>query len=411
MSGEKDTKVCINKSTLKLICSELSEHPTKAGVVRFTAPKTKLEPYPDYDKEESNAVYSLAASANTTLKTDKRFPSDDVAASAANVATPADTEKERESDEFSDYSEAEDGEYVSASEDASYTESDGGSDGNGLDHSRWRSLPRNAGGDSRSASATEGETAEEEEDDDYYDSEESVDDEPSDYEKRSWKREVVKPSIKRSAPVKPASEAPKRRSKRALPDRSSYELSRRAPARDRAKFERARRGDVRRSTRIKGYSRGRAETDSGKVARGNKSEPQSERVERPQHGSGFVFDPHPKPRASIPKRRADVSNAGGSSSKQPRRNGDTDRVSQIVPPKRKAGKIIRGYNKPDKPAAKPTRKSTRKSAKGARGDDDAAIAAAAAAEGKPSDPRTRKNDDSWAPGKPFPNCDSLEYFE
>jgi hypothetical protein len=401
MSGEKDTAVLIKKSVLKLICSELSEHPTKAGVIRFTAPKTKLEPYPDYDKEESNAAYLAAESANTTFNKDKRFPSDDVKEAAAVVSTTAadrDREKEQEleSDEFSEYSEEEENGERS---EGSFTESESGGDG---------------GEDNRSASATEGETAEEEDDDDddgadYYESEENEFTEPSDYEeeKRGWKREAHKPSVKpRSAPLKPSGRPsrqpaiPKSRSKRAVTDRSAYELSRRAPARERAKFERARSDGVRRSARIKRHS-----TDAGKVARGHYSE--SPTNARPYElRSGVEFPSPVKPSPLVRKRRADVSNAGGGGSKQPRGNDNTDRVSQIAPPKRKAGKILRGYNKPDKPAAKPSRKSARKSAKGA-GD----ASASAAATRKPSDPRTRKDDDAWAPGKPFPNCDSLEYFE
>ena len=337
MSGETDAAIMVKKSVLKLICSELSEHPTKEGVVRFTAPKTKLEPYPDYDEKESEAAHLIAQSAGTTFKKDRQFSSDEVDKS--------------ESDEFSEGSEGENSEVQST--------------------------------------ATERETTEEEEDvdvdegaEEYTGESEDVD---SEVETDSSASEGVEPARKsRAAPLRKSTKASP-----AKPDRRAYELSKRAGS-ERAKYER---GKLRRSERIKI----RADADDFKrvtrssVAKRADSKAKDPRS-RPRESKrkSAVVD---APRAAVRKRRSVVSHTGDGSSKQPRQSGGSARVSKQAPVKRAAGKITRGYNPPDaKPRGKPAK--------------NAHAAAAAANPANAAAP-----DDDWAPGKPFPNCDTHEYFE
>jgi hypothetical protein len=347
MSGETDAAIMVKKSVLKLICSELSEHPTKDGVVRFTAPKTKLEPYPDYDEKESEAAHLIAQSAGTTFKKDKQFSSDEVGKS--------------ESDEFSEGSEGEE----------------------------------NSEGQSASP---ERETTEEEEDDDGGDDEDveeysgESEDVESDPETESSSDGYEPPRRSRAAPVRKSS-----KQNPTKPDRRAYELSKRAPiTTERAKYER---GKLRRSERIKISA---AATAAAAVAAGGKRVARSPVAKR-ANSKAKVDRSRPReskrksaavvtPGATVRKRRAVVSHAGDGSAKQPRQSSGSSRVSKQAPVRRAAaaaGKIVRGYNPPD------ARKPRGKHAKTAAADDAGAAAA---------------NDD-WAPGKPFPNCDTLEYFE
>ena len=54
-------------STLQHICSYLEINP-ETNQARYSAPKTKLETYPDYNDEETDAAHKIAKSAGVKLQ-------------------------------------------------------------------------------------------------------------------------------------------------------------------------------------------------------------------------------------------------------------------------------------------------------------------------------------------------------
>ena len=397
MSGETDAACVVKKSVLKLICSELEEHPTKAGVIRFTAPKTKLEPYPDYDEKESDAAKVISESADAKFKKGSVFSSDE--------------KRKVESDEFSEGSE----EFEDDDDEASYTESDDSRleiDDNAVDGYT------DSDSGEYTHSSEEGATAEEEESD--------YDDADHDAYANNYspkEENSIKKSSKRASQVKPPAKQARGFS------RSAYELSKRARfKRERADFERSKprkpietkERPIRRSARIKNLRAISVDGDEDQGAarpavakrvnpKAKVGRPRSNELPRTSTGNSVSS-------AVDRKRRTVVSNSAGGSAKRSRRNCNSERVPKRVEfnkgEKRAVGRIIRGYNKPDKPASPKPRKFT-KSGNGASTEEEGQQEATmipgpqenpfqtATASSTLNNPPTALQDNSYNPEKPL----------
>ena len=408
-----DVYIAVKKSALKLICSDLETNPSKAGIVRFSAPKTKLEkPYPDYDKEESQAAFDIAESAGTEIREGERFEGEEDVSG-------------EESDEFSDYTEDEvqDSGYSSDdpedvysdnardgfdSEDTYYSESDG-------EDEPFEAPPRPG-----KTSQGRGEETQN------GDQQGNISKSATLNTKANSDMENAGKQVSAAAEQKfGRTRCDYQRSKesRIKRERSEYEKSRlpkcrEKPPKPEREIENEEKG-IRRSDRIKELRKRPRVAKSPN--RFSKCKPK-QRIGRPRKqvaerdNSKFEESRSRSPekcrKASTPasastfnrKRRSVVPNDSNGRGKRSRRansatrvvdKGDSGERATSVPPvgaptvkQPAAGKILRGYNKPDIKPAAAKRKSN---AVRGSGDGDA--------------------DDPWAPGKPYPNCDTISAYE
>ncbi|CBY19718.1 unnamed protein product [Oikopleura dioica] len=398
--------ILIEEAVLKSVCSHLEYDPQNPGIVRFTAPKTKLEPYPAYDETEKANSEKIAAAAGVRLKVGKRFENKD--------ETGSESESENSTDEYTE------DDFTEASE-----ESDRSTSGSPQEEASSEYDDEDEPGDGGSEDSNGGDRFAEDE----------VEPAPrlfSDYAQ-------PKPNRRQQPRQQQQQQLPSNRDdvdpRPIFASRAAYESSKAAGEgykRDRAKYLRSRwaaqkreieaEDELRRSKRVKS-ARAKGAYDSRSFER-VVSPAVAKRSNRKVHFTGIDESEHESPRqapanfsASAAKRKVGsiLSNASSRGAKRAgnsraaarasKRNADNVDIAESpakkivksksraksapVAPKRKVGRVVRGYVEPDKPESARGKSRNGESGRESAADPDAV-------------------DDVWAPGKPLPDCDSYD---
>ncbi|CBY16002.1 unnamed protein product [Oikopleura dioica] len=429
--SQEDVHIGVKKSILKLVCSELEQHPSKAGVVRFAAPKTKLEPYPDYDERESQAALDIAESAGTTIAEGRQhdIENDEVEVENGEGA-------ESEDDAFSEYSD--DGDAPSSDrfsdeeEEGSFSATDEFSDNaqDGFDSSDtyYSESDEDDGHSQASQEASEDEVVI----DKNNNNNEKVN--PKEAQNARNGRSLRSASIRSKREKETSVKQQSKTDLKSGTDRGAYKRSKQSRiAGERGVYTRTRLGKFREKPsktkrQIESEEKGVLLSDRIKILRGRPRKARSPnrfskcKSSISKQVAGGDNSKSEKPRSRSPekcrkpstdvgasstnrKRRPNISNDSGRIAKQSRRIVGTSRASTKSDVKQcvnkddsgkrepAVGKILRGINKPDKPVA--------------AADDGRRVSG-----GRKSAVRGGADeDDAWAPGKPFPDCDTIGLYE